>query len=61
MEENLNVLLQEIDKCYLLAGQELLEREKLEAVESKIRSELGKMLENLDDELLSLKYKKIKQ
>ncbi len=59
MEHILKLLLQEIDRCYLLGGQDLLERERLESVESKIRSELTDIVKNLDDEILQLKFKKL--
>lgn len=59
MEQNLQSLLKEIDKCYLLGGQNLLESERLESAESKIRSELSIIVQDLDDEILRLKFKKL--
>lgn len=59
MEENLKLLLKDIDKCYLLGGQDLLEREKLEIVETKVRSEVTDIVKKLDDEILQLKVKKL--
>ncbi len=59
MEQTLKSLLQEIDRCYLLGGQDLLEREKLENTEYKIRTEVDNIVVNLDDEVLQLKFKKL--
>jgi len=59
MDQTLKLLLQEIDKCYLLGEQELLERGRLDNVESKIRTELGNIVSNLDDEIIQLKFKKL--
>jgi len=59
MEQNLQSLLQEIDKCYLLGGQDLLEIERLESAESRIRNELAFIVQDLDDEIIQLKFKKL--
>jgi hypothetical protein len=59
MEQTLKLLLQEIDRCYLLGGQDLLERGRLESVESKIRTEVNDIVKNLGDEILQLKFKKL--
>ncbi len=59
MEQTLKSLLEEIDRAYFLAGQELLETKRLADIGTKIRSELGSVIENLDDEILSLKLKKL--
>lgn len=59
MEEKLKSLLQEIDKCYQLGGQDLLERERLDSAESRIRTELSDAVSNLDDEVIQLKFKKL--
>lgn len=59
MEQILKLLLQEIDRCYLLGGKDLLEKEILEGVESKIRTEVAVIVNNLDDEILQLEFKKL--
>ena len=59
MEQTLKLLLKEIDRCYLLAGQELLERERLDSMRKKIRTELALLVNDLEDEILCLKFKKI--
>ena len=59
MEQSLKLLLQEIDKCYLLGGRGLLEKEKLEGVESKIRAGIADIVKNLNDEILQLEFKRL--
>lgn len=52
-------LIDEIGHAYSLGDQELLEARKLEEVESRIISESIKLVESLDDEIFSLKLKKL--
>ncbi|MEN9405642.1 MAG: hypothetical protein RLY47_601 [Candidatus Parcubacteria bacterium] len=59
MEQILKSLLAEIDKAYLLAGQELLETKRLYDIGTNIRGGLHDVLENIDDEILSLQFKKL--
>lgn len=59
MEQTLKPLLQEIERCYILGSQDLLERERLEGVELKARNEVAEVVKNLDDEILQLKFKKL--
>jgi hypothetical protein len=59
MEEKLKSLLAEIDKCYLLADKELLEKEKLVAVELNVRAILEEVIKTLDEEILFLQFKKL--
>ena len=59
MEQNLKSLLQEIDKFYLLGGQDLLESKRLEDAESRIKVEVADIVKSLDDEILRLKFKKL--
>lgn len=59
MEQILKNLLKEIDKANSLAGQELLETERLFDIGTKIRSDLYDVVSNLDDEILSLRLKKL--
>lgn len=55
----LQTLLEEIDSVYHLGDQELLESKRLEELEDKIRFELKTYVENLNDEITSLKFKKL--
>lgn len=57
--KTLKELLLEINKVYLLGDQELLEAKKLEEAELKVRSELDKVVNALNDEILTLKLKKL--
>lgn len=60
MQKTLKLLLQEIDKCYQQGNLDLLEAKRLENIESKIKTELADIVNNLDDEILLLKFKKLK-
>lgn len=57
--KTLKDLLLEINKVYSLGDQELLEAKRLEEAESKVRSELEKIVNTLNDEILTLKLKKL--
>ncbi len=59
MEQILKNLLNEIEKANLLAGRELLETQRLFDMGTKIRSDLYRVVGNLDDEILSLRLKKL--
>jgi hypothetical protein len=59
MEQILKNLLKEIEKANLLAVQDLLETQRLFGIGTKIRSELYDVVSNLDDEVLSLRLKKL--
>jgi hypothetical protein len=58
MQERLLLILQEIDKCYLLGGQELLEKERLVSIQTRVRTELADIVKELDHEILQLQVKK---
>lgn len=60
MEEQLRELLKEIENCYALASQDLLEKQRLDILENDIEKRLREdVKENIDDEILSLKIKKL--
>ncbi|MES2470607.1 MAG: hypothetical protein V4526_00005 [Patescibacteria group bacterium] len=59
MEESLKLLLRDIESCYLLAKQELLERERIEKLNLKVREELAAIIPELPDEIIQLKWKKL--
>jgi len=55
----LSSLLDEIRLCYSLGDQELLERKKLEDLETRLRTDLGQIITGLTDEVVKLKYQKL--
>lgn len=57
--DRLATLLQEIQQCYSLGDNELLESKRLKDAEAQVRTELGEVAESLTDETLKLKYKKL--
>lgn len=57
--DQLTSLLHEIQQCYALGDNELLESKKLTGTGARVRTELGEIVEGLTDETLKLKYKKL--
>lgn len=56
---SLGLFLDEIKHCYVLGDQGLLESKKLDNLEASIRTDLGQIIEGLNNEVIKLKYKKI--
>lgn len=51
--------LDEIEKSYTLAKQEILDRSKIEDLEVRMKSSLGEVVEEINDEPIKLKYQKL--
>lgn len=49
----------EIDEVYKLADEVLLEKERIESLENKLKNLLSLVIQEIDNEVLSLKFKKL--